>query len=71
MTAEHLRLDEAREKALPWKQWGPYLSERDQTGWTGLIARAMHLFATLKPESLLAGGKKSVFARRVEETAQA
>ena len=26
-TAEEVRLDEAREKA-PWKQWGPYLSER-------------------------------------------
>jgi len=28
MTAEHLRLAEAREKRIPWKQWGPYLSER-------------------------------------------
>src|SRR5271157_3829902 len=28
MTAEHVRLDEARDKAAPWKQWGPYLSER-------------------------------------------
>ena len=27
-TAEELRLDEAREKGMPWKQWGPYLSER-------------------------------------------
>ena len=27
-TAEGLRLDEAREKAVPWRQWGPYLSER-------------------------------------------
>ena len=27
-TAEQLRLDEAREKGVPWKQWGPYLSER-------------------------------------------
>ena len=27
-TAEELRLDEAREEAVPWKQWGPYLSER-------------------------------------------
>ena len=24
-TAEELRLDEAREKGVPWKQWGPYL----------------------------------------------
>ena len=28
MTAEQTRLDEAREKKVPWKKWGPYLSER-------------------------------------------
>ena len=28
MTAEHDRLEEARERAVPWKKWGPYLSER-------------------------------------------
>src|SRR5436309_2383943 len=28
MTAEHTRLEEARAKKLPWKKWGPYLSER-------------------------------------------
>ena len=28
MTAEHRRLDEARERSVPWKAWGPYLSER-------------------------------------------
>jgi Glycosyl hydrolase family 63 C-terminal domain len=27
-TVEKLRLDEAREKGVPWRQWGPYLSER-------------------------------------------
>jgi hypothetical protein len=27
-TAEQMRLDEARERGVPWKQWGPYLSER-------------------------------------------
>src|SRR5580765_3478290 len=26
--AERKRLDEAREQGLPWKKWGPYLSER-------------------------------------------
>jgi hypothetical protein len=26
--AEQGRLDEAREAGLPWKKWGPYLSER-------------------------------------------
>ncbi len=28
MTAEQTRLDEAREQNIPWKKWGPYLSER-------------------------------------------
>ena len=27
-TPEHARLKEAREQAVPWKKWGPYLSER-------------------------------------------
>jgi hypothetical protein len=27
-TVEELRLDEAREKGVPWRKWGPYLSER-------------------------------------------
>ena len=28
MTVEQGRLDEARDKDVPWKKWGPYLSER-------------------------------------------
>src|SRR5215471_6900761 len=28
MTAEASRLEGAREKGVPWRQWGPYLSER-------------------------------------------
>jgi hypothetical protein len=28
MTAEHGRLDEARTQRVPWRRWGPYLSER-------------------------------------------
>jgi hypothetical protein len=27
-TAEAQRPDEAREQGVPWRQWGPYLSER-------------------------------------------
>ena len=27
-TTEQIRLDEAREQKVPWKKWGPYLSER-------------------------------------------
>ena len=28
MTSENSRLEAAREQAIPWKKWGPYLSER-------------------------------------------
>src|SRR5881409_1027954 len=28
VTAKHIRLEEAREAKVPWKKWGPYLSER-------------------------------------------
>jgi hypothetical protein len=28
MTAQHARMDEARDRAVPWLRWGPYLSER-------------------------------------------
>ncbi|MFO1020386.1 MAG: glucosidase [Planctomycetales bacterium] len=28
MTAEHARLDDARNNDTPWRKWGPYLSER-------------------------------------------
>ena len=28
MTAEQVRSEEARDKSVPWRKWGPYLSER-------------------------------------------
>src|ERR1035438_5112973 len=28
LTMEHRRLQEARDKNIPWRKWGPYLSER-------------------------------------------
>lgn len=28
MNAEHERLEEARTNEVPWRKWGPYLSER-------------------------------------------
>ena len=40
---------------------GAGLGASHQTGWTGVIARIMHLFATLTPESLLAGKKETLF----------
>ena len=98
---EQQRLNDAREAGIPWKKWGPYLSERQwgtvredygqsgdtakfqgdphwrdhllfyeyfqgdngaglgashQTGWTGLIARLIQLFAVITPESMLTEG---------------
>jgi hypothetical protein len=38
---------------------GAGLGASHQTGWTGIIARIMHVFATLTPERTLAGGKRS------------
>jgi hypothetical protein len=38
---------------------GAGLGANHQTGWTGVIARLIHLFATLKPEHILQGGKMS------------
>ena len=43
---------------------GAGLGANHQTGWTGVIARAMHLFATLTPEQMLEGGKKSYFEKQ-------
>jgi hypothetical protein len=36
---------------------GAGLGASHQTGWTGIIARAMHLFATTTPEQVLELGK--------------
>jgi hypothetical protein len=65
---EKERIDAEAARSADWKQWGPYLSERqwatvrsDQTGWTGVIARAMHLFTTVTPEQLLKGGRNAYF----------
>jgi hypothetical protein len=41
-----------------------------QTGWTGVIAQAMHLFATLTPEEVLKGGKKAYFKRQAAQSAK-
>src|SRR5262249_13027831 len=43
---------------------GAGLGASHQTGWTGIIARIMHFFATFTPERVLEGGKKAAFARQ-------
>jgi hypothetical protein len=40
---------------------GAGLGASHQTGWTGVIARAMHLFATVTPEQILEGGTSGFF----------
>jgi hypothetical protein len=42
---------------------GAGLGASHQTGWTGIIARIMHMFATLIPDAVLESGKKSYGAR--------
>jgi hypothetical protein len=45
---------------------GAGLGASHQTGWTGVIARAMHLFATMTPEQVLEGSKMTYFDKQVE-----
>ena len=40
---------------------GAGLGASHQTGWTGVIARAMHLFATTTPQQVLQMGKAAAF----------
>lgn len=42
---------------------GAGLGASHQTGWTGVIARILHLFATLTPDVMLAEGKKTYFEK--------
>jgi Mannosylglycerate hydrolase MGH1-like glycoside hydrolase domain len=42
---------------------GAGLGASHQTGWTGIVARMMHLFATITPEMILEGGKAAAFAQ--------
>jgi hypothetical protein len=44
---------------------GAGLGASHQTGWTGVIARIIHLFASLTPEDVLALGKTAYAASQV------
>lgn len=44
---------------------GAGLGASHQTGWTGIIARIMQMFAMIKPENLIAAGRKDLYAGRV------
>jgi hypothetical protein len=46
---------------------GAGLGASHQTGWTGVIARLMHLFASVKPEALLRSGRKAVFDKEAQQ----
>jgi hypothetical protein len=50
---------------------GAGLGASHQTGWTGAIARLMHLFATMTPEAVLEAGKKAYFEQPAKPTAAA
>ena len=45
---------------------GAGLGASHQTGWTGMIARTMHLFATLTPDQVLQAGRRSYFESPVQ-----
>ena len=44
---------------------GAGLGANHQTGWTGAIARLLHLFATLMPETVMTGKKGTYFNQEV------
>lgn len=46
---------------------GAGLGASHQTGWTGIIARLMHIFATVTPESVLEGGRKAYFGATTQK----
>ncbi|MGH7167942.1 MAG: hypothetical protein ACREII_05365 [Nitrospiraceae bacterium] len=58
MTKAQARLQEERERGVPWKQWGPYLSER-QWG----TVRLIWLFGVLDPQRFLEVGKRAAFTK--------
>jgi hypothetical protein len=43
---------------------GAGLGASHQTGWTGAVARIMHLFASMTPESALEIGARAAFGQR-------
>jgi hypothetical protein len=47
---------------------GAGLGASHQTGWTGVVARLIHLFGQLDANSLLSGGKKAAFQREAVGT---
>ena len=49
-SAEHGRLEEARNNEVPWRKWGPYLS-----------AKLIGLFGSLDAKKLLEDGKDVAF----------
>jgi hypothetical protein len=50
---------------------GAGLGASHQTGWTGVIARLMHLFATLAPEQVLVSGRSAYFEQQPQPAARA
>jgi hypothetical protein len=40
---------------------GAGLGASHQTGWTGVVATLMHVFATLSAKDLLEGGRRAAF----------
>jgi hypothetical protein len=66
-TAEQKRLNEAREQKVPWKKWGPYLSERqwgtvredysdNGDAWSRLISRILSISDSHASETKVSAG---------------
>jgi len=71
VNAERLRLHEAGAGGVPWRRWGPYLSERQwgnavgigasrQAGWTGIAGLLRLLFRGISAEALRTRGRGAI-----------
>jgi len=64
MNSEQNRLEEAREKKVSWKKWGPYLSERQwgtvREDYSEVVMRGI-TSPTIRPARARTGGEKTVW----------
>ncbi len=68
MDVEQSRLEEARTKQVPWRKWGPYLSDRQWGTGREVVAKLIQLFGMLDAGKVLEGGKGAAFTHGKSES---
>ena len=54
------------EQIVTWIITGAGLGASHQTGWTGMVAKLIHLFGLLDPKKMLEAGKNAAFTHGTE-----